>query len=295
MRSLLFVPGDSERKLEKGLASGADALLIDLEDSVAPDNKKLARETCCDFLRANPDRLSGPALYVRVNAFDSALTDDDLGAIMSGRPDGIMLPKSNHGNDVTRLSAKLAVQEAENNLDEGTTRIIAIATETAEGTLHCATYKGASDRLIGMSWGAEDLAADVGAREKRHIDGTYRDLFRHARLQCLLGAVAAGVQPIDTVYTDFRNSVGLRKECEEAAIDGFTGKMAIHPAQVPAINEAFTPDKAAIDRAQRIVETFENAGNPGVIGLDGEMLDQPHLKLARSLIDRARLAGVLPR
>ncbi len=293
MRSLLFVPGDSEKKLNKALTCGADTLLIDLEDSVAPDNKVGARTTAANFIKETSDLPERPRLYVRINAFDSGLMEDDLAAVLSAKPDGVMLPKSNHGQDVTKLDARLNVLDADNAIREGKTSFLAIVTETAMGVLNAGTYKATSKRLAGMSWGAEDLAADIGARRKRDELGHYRDLFRYARIQCLLGAVAAGVQPIDTVFTNFRDEKSLREECEEAAIDGFTGKLAIHPAQVSIINAAFTPKSEAIKRAKAIIQAFEDAGNPGVVGLDGEMLDQPHLKLANRILHQARLAGVL--
>jgi len=290
MRSALFIPQDSERKLAKGLDSGADCLLIDLEDSVALDNKPAARSTAAEFLKsahaAGSDALK-PLLFVRVNAFDTGLVDDDLASVMEARPDGIVVPKSEHGRDVTKLDSILRVHEAQHDIDDGATQIIAIATETAAGTLQAATYGRASRRLVALTWGAEDLSADIGALARRRPDGTYRDPFRFARVQALLGAVAAGVQPLDTVYPDFRDIDGLKHECEEAALDGFTGKMAIHPAQVAVINAAFTPSEDAIAEAQRVVAAFEEAGNPGVLALDGAMLDRPHFKKAQALLERA--------
>lgn len=287
MKSALFVPGDSERKLEKGLTSGADALFIDLEDSVAFDGKPAARQIVTEFLRDNLQRQKLPAFYVRVNAFDTDMTSEDLRTVMKGVPDGIVFPKSQHGQDVTRLDAELRVHEAENGIDDGKTRIIAIITETAIGTLNAGSYRRSSKRLEAVSWGAEDLSADIGVMRRRYPDGTYRDVFRFARLQTLLGAIAAGVSPLDTVYPDFRDESGFRHECEEAAIDGFTGKMAIHPTQVPIINDVFTPSADEIERAQAVVDAFEAAGNPGVLAVDGEMLDRPHLRKAQKLLARA--------
>ena len=287
MRSGLFVPGDSEKKLSKGMDSGADSLFIDLEDSVSLENKELARSISTGFLKEISQETERPLLFVRVNAFDTNLTEDDLSAIMEARPDGIVLPKSEHGRDVTQLDALLRVQEAHQDIADGKTQIIAIVTETAIGTLNAGTYYGSSLRLRGMAWGAEDLSADVGALHRRHEDGSYRDLFRFARIQTLLGAVAAGVEPYDTVYTDFRNDDGLAEECREAIADGFTAKMAIHPAQVPIINEIFSPNETEIAKAKKIVEAFAAAGNPGVLGIDGEMLDRPHLRKAEKLLQRA--------
>lgn len=286
MRSALFVPGDSERKLAKGLGSGADCLFIDLEDSVSLENKTAARTTTAAFLKAHIGDAERPALFVRINAFDTELTEDDLSVIMANRPDGIVLPKSNHGQDVTELDTRLRVHEAQNGLEDGSTKIIAIITETAIGALQAGTYYHSSPRLNAVTWGAEDLSADIGALERRFPDGTYRDVFRFARVQTLLGAVAAGVQPLDTVYPDFRDETGFRHECEEAAKDGFTGKMAIHPAQVAIINEVFTPSQEEIAKARAVVAAFEAAGNPGVLAVDGEMLDRPHLKKAEKLLAR---------
>lgn len=286
MRSALFVPGDSEKKLAKGLGSGADCLFIDLEDSVSLENKPAARAITTEFLKTHIKDVDRPALFVRVNAFDTELTEDDLSAIMVAKPDGIVLPKSNHGQDVTQLDTQLRVHETRNGFNDGSTRIIAIITETAIGALQAGTYYHSSQRLDAVTWGAEDLSADIGALERRFPDGTYRDVFRFARVQTLLGAVAASVQPLDTVYPDFRDDEGFRHECEEAAKDGFTGKMAIHPAQVPIINAVFTPSKAEIANAQSVVDAFEAAGNPGVLAVDGEMLDRPHLKKAEKLLAR---------
>ncbi|MCA1300068.1 HpcH/HpaI aldolase/citrate lyase family protein [Stappia indica] len=291
MRSLLFVPGDSERKLAKGLASGADCLLIDLEDSVALDNKDTARAVTAAFLAANVKTASRPRLYVRVNALDTGLTDGDLDAVMAGAPDGIMLPKSISGRDVQHLDAKLAVREAECGLADGATRILVVATETAASLFNLGSYQDASPRLEGLTWGGEDLSADIGALANRDASGAYTDPYRLARSLCLFGAAAAGVMPIDSVFTGFRDMEGLRTEALDALRDGFTAKMAIHPAQVPVINEVFTPSEEEVARAERIIEAFRAAGDPGVVGLDGEMLDRPHLRRAEKVIARARMAA----
>ena len=293
MRSLLFVPGDSPRKLEKGLGSGADILLIDLEDSVAADNKETARRTTADFLTSARAQESQPRLFVRINALDTGLTDDDLDTVMAARPDGIMLPKSASGQDVTHIDAKLAVREATFGVDDGSTEVVVVAAETAVSIFHMGTYVGCSKRLTGLTWGAEDLSADIGAEANKDAYGAYLDPFRLARSLCLFGAVAAGIPPIDTVFTNFRDLAGLRKECEAAMRDGFTAKMAIHPEQVDVINDVFTPGDEAVERAKRIVAAFKASNNAGVVGLDGEMLDRPHLIRAEKLLDRARLAGKL--
>jgi citrate lyase subunit beta/citryl-CoA lyase len=291
MRSLLFVPGDSEKKLERGFSSGADVVIVDLEDSVSPDNKAHARGVAADFIasKRNDTRAS---IYVRVNDLSTGLTDDDLRAIVPIAPDGIMLPKSNSGADVQHLSTKLRVHEAENGLPDGAIRIIPIITETPAGVLATGSYAGASARLAGLTWGAEDLSAAIGARVARDSDGRYTDVFRLARAMTVLGAAAADVAAVDTVFVNFRDGEGLRAECLEAERDGFTAKMAIHPDQVAIINEAFTPTTDAVAHAASIVAAFEEAGNPGVVGINGKMYDRPHLRLAQRLLARARAAGV---
>ncbi|MEP9374166.1 CoA ester lyase [Mesorhizobium sp. KR1-2] len=294
MRSLLFVPGDSERKLEKGFSSEADVVIVDLEDSVSAQNKAAARATAADFLRARLGR-DGPAVYVRVNDLSTGLTDDDLAALVPAMPAGIMLPKSNGGADVQRLAVKLRVHEAENGLPDGSIAILPIITETAAGVLAAASYAGASPRLAGLTWGAEDLSAAIGARATRDERGVYTDVFRLARTMTLLAAAAAEVAAIDTVFPNFRDMEGFRRECEEAERDGFTGKMAIHPAQVPVINEAFTPSPEAVAHAKAVVEAFHEAGNPGVVALEGQMYDRPHLRRAERLLARAKSAGILAR
>jgi len=287
MRSLLFVPGDQPRKIEKGLASGADVLLVDLEDSVAPANKVAARAVARDAIAAAKEAGAAPRLFVRVNALDTGLTDDDLDLVMPSGPDGILLPKAVSGMDVQHLAAKLAVREAENGLPDGGTVIIAIATETAASLFTMGSYRGATHRLAGLTWGAEDLSADLGAETNRTSDGLLTDPYRMARVLTLFAAHAAGVAAIDSVFTAFRDDKGLAAECAAARRDGFTAKMAIHPAQVPVINAAFTPTAEAVERARRIVALFEATPDAGVIGLDGEMLDRPHLLRARRLRDRA--------
>lgn len=285
MRSLLFVPGDSERKLAKGLASGADVLIVDLEDSVAAENKAAAREIAAAFIASATE---GPAIYVRVNDLSTGLTDDDLTAMMKAAPAGIMLPKSNSAEDVGRLGVRLRVHEAENGLADGATKIIPIITETPLGTLNAATYRQAGARLAGLTWGAEDLSAEIGAAETRDDEGRYTDIFRFARLSTILAASAAEVAAIDTVFPDFRNEEAFRRDCLEGARDGFTGRMAIHPAQVPVINEVFTPSAGAVAQARAVVEAFAAAGNPGVVAIDGRMYDRPHLKRAERLLARVQ-------
>ncbi|RWD88324.1 CoA ester lyase [Mesorhizobium sp.] len=291
MRSLLFVPGDSERKLEKGLGVGADVVIVDLEDSVAAANKAAARAVAASFIASRRQHINS-AIYARVNDLSTGLTDDDLAALVPVKPDGIMLPKSNSGQDVQQLAAKLRVHEAENGLPDGGIKILPIITETAAGVLAAASYAGASARLAGLTWGAEDLSAAIGARSARDESGRYTDVFRLARTMTILAAGAAEVAAIDTVFPDFRDMAAFEAECREAERDGFAGKMAIHPAQVPVINAAFTPSAEAVERSQAIVAAFAAAGNPGVVGIDGKMYDRPHLRLAERLLARARAAGI---
>lgn len=291
MRSLLFVPGDSERKLDKGFASEADVVIVDLEDSVAAQNKAAAREVAAGYIaqhRADTKAI----IYVRVNDLTTGLTDDDLAAVVRSKPDGVMLPKSNSGQDIQQLSAKLRVQEARAGLADGAIRILPIITETAAGVLAAASYAGASNRLSGLTWGAEDLSAAIGARTARDADGRYTDVFRLARTMTLLAASAAEVAAVDTVFPNFSDMAAFEAECLEAERDGFTAKMAIHPAQVPVINAAFTPSREAVERSAAIVAAFAAAGNPGVVGIKGKMYDRPHLRLAERLLARAKAAGV---
>ncbi|MFE1600789.1 HpcH/HpaI aldolase/citrate lyase family protein [Methylobacterium sp. ID0610] len=286
MRSLLFVPGDSPRKLDKALDSGADALILDLEDSVAMDAKAAARAASADFLARSRGRPGCPRLFVRINALDTGLADDDLAAVMPGGPDGIVLPKAHGGPDVAGLGARLAVQEARAGLADGATRILPIATETARAVFALGTLAGSSPRLAGVTWGAEDLSADLGAETNRDAAGDWSGPFRLARNLALLAAAAAEVDAIDTINAAFRDLDGLARECHAARRDGFVGKMAIHPAQVPVINAAFTPSAAEIARARAVVAAFAAAPGTGVVGVEGQMLDRPHLRRAERLLAR---------
>jgi len=287
MRSLLFIPGDSPRKLDKALGSGADVLLVDLEDSVALSAKEAARRTTAEFLAAAAREASRPRLYIRVNALPTGLADADLDAVMPAGPDGIMLPKTVGGPDVSHLGVKLAVREAEHGLADGATRIIAIATESARGVFALGTLAGASHRLAGIAWGGEDLAVDVGAEANRGADRLYTDPYRIARALTLFAAAAAEVDAIDSVYTNFRDLDGLAAECGDARRDGFSAKMAIHPAQVPVINEAFTPSAESLAHARAVVGAFARNPDAGVVGIEGQMIDRPHLRQAERVLARA--------
>lgn len=289
MRSLLFVPGDSEKKLVKAPGCGADVLILDLEDAVAPAAKAKARGIVAEYLKAQKERKS--RFYVRVNALSTGLTDADLDAVVPGKPDGIMLPKCGGGKDAIALGAKLAAREALSGLPDGSIKTIPIATETAVSIFGMGSYPGASARMEALTWGAEDLSAEVVAETHRLPDGSYTQPYQLARSLTLFAAVASNVAPIDTVFTNFRDEAGLRKESLAARRDGFLGKMLIHPDQVAPVNEIFTPAKETVARAQAILKAFESGG--GVASLDGEMLDVLHLRYAERVIARAKAAGVI--
>jgi citrate lyase subunit beta/citryl-CoA lyase len=287
MRSFLFVPADSERKLVKGPQSGADGLILDLEDSIAADRKTVARDMALAYLRDN-DR-KGPKLYVRINALDTGLTLGDLAIVMQGKPDGIVFPKCVGQADLDLLATYLDAFEARENIERGNTKILTIATESAAAILALTAAPARHARLMGHSWGGEDLMADLGALAKGPAPGVYDDTFKLARTINLLASVAAGVTAYDTVYPDIKNIEGLRAEARDARRMGYGGKIAIHPDQVAIIHEVFTPSEAEIAWSRRVVETFESNPSSGVLTLDGKMLDKPHLTLARRML--ARLGG----
>jgi citrate lyase subunit beta / citryl-CoA lyase len=291
MRSLLFIPADDERKLAKGMSTGADALLLDLEDAVSEARKGAARTLAAQFVTDTKPGAGRPLIYVRINALDSQHWQDDLAGVMGSGPDGILLPKTRSGEDIHKLSIALHHAEEHAGATTGATRILALATEVPISVLALPTYVDASARLEGLTWGAEDLSGALGARSNREDDGrTWRSPYRLARDLCLFTAVAANVQPIDTVFVNFRDEEGLRAEAREAARDGFMGKMAIHPNQVAAINEAFTPSSEQVARAEAIVQAF--AGNPqaGVLAIGGHMVDKAHVKGAERILARAKAA-----
>ena len=292
-RSLLFAPGDSDRKMEKASACGADLVILDLEDSVAEARKPLAREMVKAFLDANPDR-SKRELWVRINALSSPLGLPDLAGVVAGKPDGIMLPKPDSGADVTLLGHYLAALETAHGLPQGEIKIIPVATETAKSMFALSTYATASPRMTLMTWGAEDIAAVVGASANRDADGKYDPLYELARTLCLAAAAAADAAAIDTVYTNFRNPEGLLEECRRVRRQGYQGKIAIHPDQIAIINDAFTPKPEEIAFAKQVVDAF--AANPGLgtVGIDGKMIDMPHLKQSRKILGIAERLGVLP-
>jgi citrate lyase subunit beta/citryl-CoA lyase len=275
MRSLLFVPADSERKITKALASAADVLILDLEDSVAPERKEAARRTAaaCLTAREKPQ----PLLFVRVNPRSTGLLAPDLDSILPAGPDGLVLPKVEGGADVLELAERLPAPLP----------VIAIATESAKAMFALYSLLDAVPPLVGMAWGAEDLSSDLGAAASRDVAGRLTDPYRLARTLCLLAARAAGVEPIDTVYLDFRDRDGLGAECAAAMRDGFSAKLAIHPDQIDIINGAFTPSPAAIAQARAVIDAFAAAGDAGVVAIEGRMYDIPHRRRAEKLIERA--------
>ena len=291
MRSWLFVPGNDRAKIGKALSSAADSIILDLEDSVALGDKPDARVVSSEAIAAQQKGDRRPWIWVRINALDTGESEADLAAIVPVRPDGIMLPKAEGKPSLDRLDALLGPLERASGL-AAALPITAIATETAAGLFKMGDYDRASPRLEGLTWGAEDLSADIGAVTNKDAAGAYTDIFLLARTLCLAGAVAARVQPIDTVYVNFRDLDGLKRECANAARDGFTGKLAIHPAQIEIINEMFTPSAEDIARAKAVIDAFAQAGDPGVVGLDGEMLDAPHRLRAEKLLARAKQYGL---
>lgn len=270
LRSLLFVPGDRPERMVKALGLGADALILDLEDSVAPAGKVDARAHVAAFL-AEPRTVP---LFVRINPLDSGLADDDLAAVLPGKPDGIMLPKAEGAASLAALDARLS----------GDIAILPIATETPAAMFALGSYGGVTDRLVGLTWGAEDLPAAIGAATSREADGSYTAPYQLARSLTLFGAHAAGVAAIETVYPDFRDLEGLAAYAARGRRDGFTGMMAIHPSQVAVINAAFTPSAEERAKAQAIVDLFAANPGAGALQLDGRMVDAPHLKAAKAVL-----------
>lgn len=283
-RSWLFAPGDSERKMLKAMEGTADVVIFDLEDAVTTENKPLARKMVHDFIKANPAQRA--RLWVRINPFDGPYTLGDLAAVMPAHPGGIMLPKVYGRADVEKLDHCLSALEVANGIEEGSTPVIVLVTETAEAMFHTGNYKGAP-RVVALTWGAEDLADSIGASSNRNPDGSYSFTYELARSLTVLGAASAGVTAIDTITADFKDLDALRLRAEKVRRDGFRGMMAIHPAQVDVINAAFTPTEEEIAEAQEIVDIF--AANPGVgaIGWKGGMLDRPYLARAERLLRQA--------
>ena len=286
LRSLLFVPGDSERKQARALQAGADALILDLEDSVAEAALPAARERVREFLLAHAAGARSQQLWVRPNGVASGKLLEDLQAVLAGRPDGVVLPKVSSVRELQEVGRHLSALEACAGLPGGSTRIIVIATETPRAMLSLGEYspETAGVRLSGLTWGMEDLSAALGALAKTEADGSLTPVFELARSLCLIAAAAAGVPAIDGVQAEFRDRAALERDVVRARRDGFAGKLAIHPDQVPVINAGFSPTAAEIEHARRVVAAFEGAAGAGVISLDGKMLDRPHLVLAQRLL-----------
>lgn len=282
MRSWLFAPGDSDKKMAKAAGGAADIVILDLEDAVAEPNKPAARAMVAAFLGGCGDA-ERARLWVRVNPLDGPHTATDLNAIMGARPGGIMLPKSNGRHDVERLDWLLTEQEKKHGFATGSTPVIALVTETAAAMFTTGDYAGAP-RLVAMTWGAEDLADALGAQGNRRADGEFAFTFELARSLCLLGATAAGVTPVETISTDFRDLDALRLRAEKVRRDGYRGMLAIHPAQVEVINAAFTPSAEELAEAREIVALFAANPGAGTIGWNGRMLDRPHLSRAQQLL-----------
>lgn len=290
-RSWLFVPGDTDRKMEKASASAADIVLLDLEDAVAEEQKPHARLRIGEFLAAH---VEGRArFWVRINPLQGPHALADLVAVLRGRPGGIMLPKARGRADVEALDRHLGDLERAAGIEQGTTPVIALVTETAQSMFTTGGYAGAP-RLVAMTWGAEDLADALGASENRNPDGSYLFTYELARSFCLLGAAAAGVAAVETIHGDFRDEAGLRRRAQQARRAGFRGMLAIHPAQVPIINEAFTPSAEELQAAQEIVDLFAAHPGAGTIGHKGAMLDRPHLARAQALLALAAGASRRP-
>ena len=293
LRSLLFVPGDSERKQAKALTAGADALILDLEDSVAEAQLPAARTRVLEFLKAHSGA-SSPQRWVRLNGLASGKLLADLVAVIGGRPDGVVLPKVSGVREVHEVAHYLAALETREGIAVGGTRILVIATETPKALLALGEYSGGagSSRLAALTWGMEDLSAALGASEKTGADGALTPVLELARSLCLVGAAAAGVQAVDGVHADFRDIAGLTREAARARRDGFTAKLAIHPDQVAVINAAFSPTAAEVEQARRVIAAFAANPNVGVTSLDGRMLDRPHLVLAQRVLELSRRGGL---
>jgi citrate lyase subunit beta/citryl-CoA lyase len=285
MRSWLFIPGDSEKKLAKAVSVSADAYIIDLEDSVQPENKARARELCRSFLTSD-QRLADRQYWVRVNPINHGECEDDLETVLASRPDGIVLPKAEHPDEVRQLGRRLDILEMNRDLKQQSIRILPLVTETPLALFSLGGYADNMERLAGLTWGAEDLAAAIGASTNRDEFGHWTTPFQLARNLCLFAAHAAGVHAIDTIFADFKDLSGLEESCHFARRDGFTGKLAIHPDQVDVINHAFTPSIEEIEHARRIVELFEENPGAGALSMDGTMVDLPHLQQAKKLLKR---------
>ena len=285
LRSLLFVPGDSDKKFAKARHCGADGLILDLEDSVAPPKKVEARAAVSRLLYDASPR--DWAFFVRVNPFDTGMTLDDMAAVVKPGLDGLLIPKANGARDIERIGHYLDAFETKAGMAAGTVKLLVVATETPIAMFNLGSYAPAHPRLLGLTWGAEDLSAAIGATGAREADGSWTEPYRYVRTQCLFAAAAAEVAPIDTLYADFRDAAGLEQSCRLARRDGFTGRIAIHPDQVATINACFSPSDAEVAEAQAVVDAFEANPGVGTLGIGGKMYDIPHLKAARKTLAAA--------
>jgi citrate lyase subunit beta/citryl-CoA lyase len=279
LRSLLFVPADSERKLEKAGSAGADALILDLEDSVAAANRPTARRLAVDYLE---QAKGGPALFVRVNPIGTADCEADLDAVVAAAPAGLVVPKAESPGALAELDREIIRREAAAGLPAGGIKVLPVATETPSAVLNLMQYAAPPPRLVAMTWGAEDLSAALGAAGNRDEAGEFLFTYRVVRSLCLIAAKAAGVAAIETLHADFRDEAGLTRAARAAQREGFAGMLAIHPAQVGPINDAFAPSAEDVSHAERVVAAFRSGA--GVASLDGKMLDQPHLKQAEHVL-----------
>ncbi|HEY5203494.1 MAG TPA: CoA ester lyase [Roseiarcus sp.] len=282
LRSLLFVPGDSERKFARARDCGADALILDLEDSVAPSEKANARANVASLIEPDPERAW--TFIVRVNALDTGLALDDLAAVVKPGLDALLIPKVDGAADLDRIAPCLDALEAKAGMASGSVKLASVATETPKAMFALGSYAPAHPRLIALTWGAEDLSAALGATDNKEPDGSWTFPYQLARAQCLFAASAAEVMGLDTIYADFRDSEGLERDCRRSRRDGFVGRLAIHPDQVAAINRAYAPSEAEVAQARKIVAAFEANPGAGALGVDGRMVDLPHLKAARKIL-----------
>lgn len=279
LRSMLFVPADSERKLDKSRSSPADVLILDLEDAVAEVRKPVARAMAAEFIAAQAASI-GPRLFVRINPLHTPLAMPDLAAVVVPGLAGILLPKTRSAADLLQLGHGLDALEARAGLEPGSVKIVPVATETPEALLNMQGFCHPIPRLGGVTWGAEDLSAAIGAVSNRDEDGSFSPLYQWAASLCLAAAGAAGVPPIDTLHADFRDAAGLAAACRASRRRGFRGRIAIHPDQVQTINTAYGPSEAEIAHARRIVEAFAAQPEAGTLSIDGVMVDKPHLTQA---------------
>jgi citrate lyase beta subunit len=293
-RSLHFVPGGNERMIAKALTLAADGLILDLEDAVPPDRKAATRPIVRGWLETLD--FGGRERWIRMNPLSTGLGRADLEETIGGRPDGYVVPKPRHARDVVEVAQILDGLERRHGVPHGATRLLPIATETPEGLLNVRDIATASPRIVAVSWGIEDLGAAMGLGRARDREGRYLDIPRHARVMCAIAAFAAGVEWLDTVYTDIADLDGLRRECEDGVAMGFTGKISIHPNQVPVINDAFTPAPEAVAEARALIAAFEEHRARGVYAFTfkGQMVDAPHLAGALKVVARAG-AGPPPR